>query len=195
MMSVMIMGSSHVVKLKAMIDRVFSGKIWNIEDVHWLGKSGLTAERLADNNDSLSITWREELMRIQPDVIVLILGSNDLDTPVLGKGSMGEVDQVLHWMGKVVEWIRPLTRQLVLMPLLPRIFPRTTACNFRKKYPGRPDYMHLRWLLNMRLRELPISRFGISIENVEKFMSDDVHFTDQGYRILLKRIIRTLRSI
>ena len=55
--------------------------------------------------------------------------------------------------------------------------------------------MHLRWLLNMRLRELPISRIGISIENVEKFMSDDVHFKDQGYRILLKRIIRSLRSI
>jgi hypothetical protein len=81
------------------------------------------------------------------------------------------------------------------MPLLPRIFPRTIACTFRKKYPGRPDYMHLRWLLNIRLRELPVSRVGISMENVEKFMSDDVHFKDPGYRILLKRIIRSLRSI
>ena len=142
-MSVMNMGSSHVLRLRSMIDRQFAGKIWNMEDVHWLGKSGLTAERLADTSDPDSVNYREELLRIQPTVIVLIIGSNDLDKPGLGAGSSGAVEEVLHWMGKVVEWIRPLTKTVLLMPLLTRIFPRTAACSFRKKYPGRGDYMHL----------------------------------------------------
>ena len=166
-----------------------------MEEVHWLGKSGLTAERLADTSDPISVIYREELLRIQPAVIVLILGSNDLDEPGLGGGSRGVVEQVLHWLRKVVEWIRPLTKNVLLMPLLPRIFPRTAACSFRKKYPGRGDYMHLRWLLNERLRELPGSSVGISLENVDRFMSDDVHLTDQGNSMLLKRIIRSLRYI
>ena len=37
-----------IIRLRSMIDRIFAGKIWNLEEVHWLGKSELTAVRLAD---------------------------------------------------------------------------------------------------------------------------------------------------
>ena len=194
-MATVLIGSSHVARLQQYVGRHCRGGVRSIPDLHFLGRSGLTAARLADLNDDLTEYYRRELVRIQPIRVILLIGSNDLDQLSLGPPEVA-VAEVMRRLRGIVSWIQLLTTQILLMQLLPRVYPRTSKCTFRYKYPGRADYFILRVLVNRQMMGLPVARVSPSLTSLLSCLQPDcVHLSDAGNQRLLKRMITSLKRM
>ena len=192
-MSLAIIGSSHVYKLK---NQLYAGSIYpnGIDDrlpiLEWFGKSGLRAFDLKNSGNS---TRREITSRTNAQVACLIIGANDLDDIYTGCN----IDEVLDSIRLTVRGILVDIPLVMVVPLFFRQYPRNNSCPYRHRYPGRYDYNTLLVELNKSLMTLKENRVKIVTRlNLNKYdLYDCVHLRPHANRKLLNTIMKCYKHM
>ena len=194
-MTLAIIGSSHVCRLREQLEKgsIYSGgALTGFPTIEWFGKSGLTAETLADLDSSLTREWRARLRRLKPETACLMLGANDLDRKEDRRRGVREKDaaDVLKLIKEIVQWLTPLVGRVLIVPLWHRQYPRNITCHFRNKYPGRSDYAETCNTLNKRL--FAMKETGVRMTPVLRLkdsdLSDCIHLRPAANKKLLNVI-------
>ena len=192
-MSLAIIGSSHVCKLKS---QLYGGYIYpngideRLPNVEWFGISATTAAEMKDP----TTTTRLDISRhTRAKVACLIMGSNDMDDIYNG----GNTRRVFDNIKLTVEGIQAVIPLVMVVPLFYRQYPRTHSCPFRQRYPGRCDYNMLSIELNKSLVDL--KEMGVRIVTKLNLKDSDlydcVYMLPTANRRLLNTILRCYKHM
>lgn len=197
-MSLVFVGSSHVLHLEKAIHRLYSegGKkneaVCIPKETEFCGVSGMT---LTDFNEGVSkqiYDMKKNLESCRRKTAILLAGGNDLDS--------GDVlwSSVLESLKRTVDWLTSNCDSVLVVRLLYRIYPRPGNRSWHLKYPGRGEYNELSDKVNDGLitcnwpKNVYVCRH---VKMTDLDLSDGVHLTDCAYRKLLTSIDRGMKAL
>lgn len=192
---VAIIGSSHVKRLQENIQEnnvKEKGTVLHDEyEITWWGKSGMSISWLLSPKAE---DFKNALLNARPQIAVLILGSNDLDSY-----ESPSAEQVAAQFKLVVTWLYEVVgvRRVVAMPLFcRREGPRISRWRF--KYPGRRNYNEVHHHFNSLLHDLyppvEVGRY-LPIDNSDLLPNDDCHMDTHASNIFMRNIIKAVMSL
>ena len=156
-----------------------------VSNISFIGEGGLSFDRLMSNRGRALRTRVEEM---KPDVLVLVIGANDLDSE-----SRPSVCDVIVRLLTTLDWIQTLETKTLIMPL----FKRSTKPR-QGRHKGRGDYNEVlnefNQVTKFYLDNTERAGVGRFLRVEDKDLIDDVHLTDQGYGRLLLTIKGSLHK-
>ena len=138
-------------------------------------QGGATAEGLFNNNGFCNAVWE-----FRPELIVLFIGSNDIDTERDGPGICYDFRDTIFRLGTKLQAFRTENKPGIIYVYLETRF--VTRCISPQLYNSRKNRVN-RLIKNQK--EIYICT---SMQDYQHLERDGVHFTETGYQLLANKI-------